>query len=74
MKKYTELKRNQTLQETNQSVLKDVCQEGTGIVGVKKIKNDYKLSLKIWDKFSKTSPNCDHGVVCKERPRFLLIR
>lgn len=41
MKKYTELKRNQTLQETNQSVFKDVYQEGTGIVGVKKIKNDY---------------------------------
>ena len=41
MKKYTELKRNQTLQETNQSVFKDVCHEGTGIVGVKKIKNDY---------------------------------
>ena len=40
-KKYTQLKRNQKLQETNQSVFKDVCQEGTGIVGVKKIKNDY---------------------------------
>ena len=40
-KKYTQLKRNQKLQETNQSVFKDACQEGTGIVGVKKIKNDY---------------------------------
>ena len=45
MKKYTELKRNQTLQETNQSVFEDVCQEGTGIVGVKKIKNDYNWQI-----------------------------
>ena len=44
MKKYTELKRNQTLQETNQSVFKDVCQEGTGIVGVKKIKKRLQLT------------------------------
>ena len=47
MKKYTELKRNQTLQETNQSVFEDVCQEGTGIVGVKKIKNDYNWQTQL---------------------------
>ena len=47
MKKYTELKTNQTLQETNQSVFKDVCQEGTGIVGVKKIKNDYNWQTQL---------------------------
>ena len=47
MKKYTELKRKQTLQETNQSVFEDVCQEGTGIVGVKKIKNDYNWQTQL---------------------------